>query len=140
MPRETIVDAGPIYALFDRNDSYHEKAVEFIQRRIGDWYTTVPVLTEVIYLLDSKLQLEIDFIHWVAKGSVRIVELSVEDYRQTAAMMQKYSDRPADFADATLVAVADRLGIRNVASVDGDFNIYRYRRKYPFHNAFLSGA
>ena len=42
-----------------------------------------------------------------------------------AVLMEKYQDRPMDLADASLVAAAERLGIRQVFTVDGDFQIYR---------------
>ena len=50
--------------------------------------------------------------------------------------MAKYVDLPMDFADATLVAVAERLGIRDVATLDDDFTVYRFRDRWAFRNLF----
>jgi len=39
--------------------------------------------------------------------------------------MEKYQDTPMDLADASLVAVAESLSIRDVFTLDSDFRIYR---------------
>lgn len=46
----------------------------------------------------------------------------------------KYSDRPMDFADTTLVIAAEKLGIRQIVSIDSDFNIYRLPGKIMVEN------
>ena len=45
--------------------------------------------------------------------------------------------RPMDFTDATLVALCERLGTRDIASVDSDFTVYRYRNRQAFRNLFF---
>jgi predicted nucleic acid-binding protein len=44
---------------------------------------------------------------------------------------------PADFADASLVAMAERLGLLQLASLDRDFDRYRAFGKRAFTNVFL---
>jgi len=40
--------------------------------------------------------------------------------------MSKYADRPMDLADAALIRVAEREGIRRIFTVDrDDFSVYR---------------
>ena len=56
---------------------------------------------------------------------IRIIELT-----------GKYSDVPMDFADASLVVLCERMKIRDVASIDSDFGIYRILEKYVFKNIF----
>ena len=51
--------------------------------------------------------------------------------------MEKYRDLPADFADASLVALCERLRITTVASVDADFTIYRMQNHQGFRNLFF---
>lgn len=52
-------------------------------------------------------------------------------------MMVKYSDLPMGFADASIVAVCERLDIRKVASIDRDFAIYRFRDRQASRNVFV---
>ncbi len=49
-------------------------------------------------------------------------------------LIEKYSDRPMDFADASIVILAEELNINNIISIDSDFEIYRYRSKKRFNN------
>lgn len=47
-------------------------------------------------------------------------------------LMQRYSDAPMDLADASLVAAAERLNLRQVFTVDHHFHIYRQQQGYRF--------
>ena len=52
-------------------------------------------------------------------------------------LMEKYSDVPMDFADATLVLVAEELDINKIISLDRDFSIYRYKGRKKFRNLLI---
>ena len=45
--KNTLIDAGPLIALFNKNDKYHEKIKEFIKNYKGLLTTSWPVITEV---------------------------------------------------------------------------------------------
>jgi predicted nucleic acid-binding protein len=112
VPAKTVVDAGPLVALFDQKDQYHQKALDF----------------------SSSAQA--DFIHWVAVGAIELAHLESGDLKRIAELIVQYADLPMDFADASLVAVCERLGIRQVATLDSDFHVYRLEGKDAFHNVF----
>ena len=44
---------------------------------------------------------------------------------------------PMDFADASLVAICERLGIREIASIDRHFFIFRYKNRSAFKNVLV---
>jgi hypothetical protein len=90
-----------------------------------------------MYVLDFSLTAQTDFLSWVRAGAITLVEVTREDLADAIVSMKKYADRPMDFTDALLVAVCDRLEIRDVASVDEDFSIYRFRRRGRFVNVFF---
>ena len=70
MPSAVVVDSGPCVALFDRDDSHHKAAVEFVRRqRRRELLSTLAVVTEVMYLLDFSLQAQTDFLTWVNSGA-----------------------------------------------------------------------
>ena len=58
----TLIDAGPLIALFNRNDKYHLKIKEFIKNYSDKLITTWPVITEVSHMLDFNIQTQIDFL------------------------------------------------------------------------------
>ncbi len=56
--------------------------------------------------------------------------------RVTINLFEKYPDRPIDFADATLLAVAERKQLNSVLSIDSDFEIYRTAQGKPLEMLF----
>jgi predicted nucleic acid-binding protein len=136
MPAKTAVDAGPLVALFDRSDQHHPKALEFMENFEGEFISTVAVVTEVAYLLDFSVAAQADFIDWLSAGAIELVHLGTGDLERIAVLIAQYADLPMDFADASLVAVCERQGIRQVATLDSDFHIYRLDGKDSFINIF----
>jgi predicted nucleic acid-binding protein len=131
-----LIDAGPLIALFDRDDNYHGKISAFLQDREYCFISTLAVLTEVSYMLNFSVHAQIDFLEWVFRGGVRLEDIRREDISRIIALVQKYHDVPMDFADATLVAAAEKTGIRTIISLDSDFDIYRLPGKVRIHNIF----
>jgi predicted nucleic acid-binding protein len=50
----------------------------------------------------------------------------------------KYADLPMDFADATLVVTAEKTGVREIISLDRDFDIYRLPGKELIRNVYTA--
>ena len=137
MPKVIAIDSGPLIALFDRDDSHHHRAMEFIKVLTEELVTNYAVVTEVTHLLDFSTRAQTDFLQWVLDGGVTVVDISPDDLRHIIDLVKKYADLPVDFADATLVALCDRLKIGDVASVDKHFAVYRTRDKRAFRNVFF---
>ena len=74
---------------------------------------------------------------WVGEALVIDCD-SEEDFPRIIEIVKKYADLPADFADASLVALCERLNTHIVASVDGDFTVYRNASKHTFDNVFFN--
>lgn len=133
-----VVDSGPFIALFDGSDRYHDAAVRFLQRNRLPLISNLPVITEVVYVLDFSSEAQRDFLSW-AQQALTIDTGTVADLPRIRAILEKYADLPADFADASLVALCERIKVWDVASVDDDFTIYRGRDKQRFNNLFFDG-
>lgn len=131
-----VVDSGPLIALFDGSDQYHAAAIRFVKRNRRPLITNLPVITEVVYVLDFSGDAQRDFLFWVQQAMTVDIG-TVNDLDRIRAILEKYADLPADFADASLVALCERLKIWHVASVDSDFTIYRSRSKRRFSNRFF---
>lgn len=133
--RSIVVDAGPLIALFDRDDRHHRRAVEFIRNCRSRLVTNLPVLTETAFLLRFSVAAQRDFLEW-AYRALDIDAGTAADLPRIAALLEKYQDMPADFADASLVALAERLTITRVASIDRHFAVYRLPGRRRFENVF----
>lgn len=133
-----LIDAGPIIALFDKDDQYHKKVMEFMEGFEGRLISTWPVLTEVSYMLDFNKQTQLDFIDWVGEGGIELYNLEQWQLIKVREIVETYSDLPADFADASLIAAAEAKNLDEIISLDSDFNIYRLKNGDSLTNLLLS--
>ncbi|MGZ8242735.1 type II toxin-antitoxin system VapC family toxin [Methylomagnum sp.] len=131
-----LVDTGSLTALFDKDDNYHYRIIEFIRKKKFRFVTTTAVVTEVTHLLDFSVDAQIDFFQWILNNGVQLEEVGIPDIYRIIELTRKYSDQPMDFADATLVIVAERTGIRKIISIDSDFDVYRLPGKVRIENIF----
>ncbi len=136
--QKTLVDSGPLIALFNRDDHYHSPVMEFLKDFRGLLYTTWPVITEVTHLLDFNSQVQIDFLTWVSRGALKLIDLDPNHLLQIIQMMNKYEDIPMDLADGSLMAIAESLNIQSIITVDSDYYIYRTFRKKALKNLIES--
>jgi predicted nucleic acid-binding protein len=102
-----LVDAGPLIALFDKSDSYHEKAVSFLKRTQGHLITTWPVIAEVSHMLNFSTRTQINFLKWINCGGLQIFELEMLHVIRLIELSEKFSDLPMDLADATLIVASE---------------------------------
>ncbi len=131
---KALLDTGPWVALIDKSETVHTKCVQWFSQFSGRLYSTEPVLTEVLYLLNFSLQAQQAALDYVLRDVVSLVPLDVQSLSQTRALMEKYADLPMDFADATLVCLAAESGILNIATLDQrDLSIYRTPDQKTFH-------
>ena len=131
-----LIDSGPLIALFDRDDFYHHKVIEFIKDKKYKFVSTIAVLTEVTHMLDFNVNVQISFLEWIRNEGVIIQEIKQEHISRIIELTRKYYDRPMDFADATLVITAEKTGIKKIISIDSDFDIYRLPGKEMIQNVF----
>mgnify|MGYP001560344386 CR=1 FL=1 len=140
MENIAITDAGPLIALFDKSDKYHQKAKrrleEYRQDIRGRLIATWPIVTEVTYILKEHvhLQAQLDFLKWIGLGGLEIFDLQRDHLSRIIELQKKYSSLPMDFADATLIIAAETLDITKVFSIDLDFSVYRILGKRQLEN------
>lgn len=130
--KKILIDSGPMIALFDGNDNYHQASVKFIQNNSYPLISTIASITEVMHLLDFNKNAQRDFIDWISSGAVIIENITNNDFFIIQKMLIKYNDLPMDFADACLVFLADKLKIDTIARIDRDFDVYRLNQNKPF--------
>lgn len=130
---QVIVDTGPWVAFIDRSEAMHKKCVEWLRQFEGRIFSSEAVLTEVLYLLNFSSKAQSAAIDFILNGAITLVPLSLESLKKTKKLMEKYKDIPMDYADATLVCLAEDLSINHVITFDSKhFGIYRLIRKQPF--------
>lgn len=127
--KKILVDSGPMIALFDASDKYHQQAVNFIQSNTYPLITSLASVTETLHLLDFNRNAQIDFIAWIHRGAVEIKNIENSDFGRIKALTNTYHDLPLDFADSCLVYLAKKLNLNSIATINRDFMIYRIKEK-----------
>ena len=61
---------------------------------------------------------EAAFLTSLADGDLIVVELEPTDWSRTAELVTRYADLPLGGVDAAVVAVAERLGLSEIATLD----------------------
>ena len=134
--RNTLIDAGPIIALFDRGDRYHYRIVDLIKRESLHLISTWPVITEASHMLDFNNKAQISLLEWIYRGGLELAQIDAMGIQRIIDLTKKYNDVPMDLADATLIVAAETTGIREIISIDTDFYVYRTIQKEMITNIF----
>lgn len=118
-----ICDTAPLVAAALFRDPDHHRCVElFAGLRLAnrDMLLPAPIIAEVGYLLATKAgaHIEARFLRAVAAGDFVPVELLPEDYDRMAGLVEQYADMPLGTSDAAVIALAERLDVAEVATLD----------------------
>ena len=128
-----LIDTGAILALLDRDDRWHEACVEEFAGLRLPLLTSPAVLTELFHLIgDGPRDVDAAWT-FLRSGAVSVASIDGADLPSLNALMVRYRDRSMDFADATLVHLAERESLTSVFTVDhDDFETYRIggRRRF----------
>jgi len=114
----TLVDTGILYALADADDAWHDRALAWLESYADVLAVPVTVLPEVCYLLATRVGAKIEraFVESLARGELSVESVEPKDLDRAARLL---ADRPElGFVDASIVALAERLGIRRLATTD----------------------
>ena len=136
MQDRILIDSGPLIALFHIGDNNHKRVRDFFKRHQYSFISTLAVFTEVSHFLSVNKKAQQDFYEWVMLKGVIVSDINQHDMQRIIELTAKYADLPMDFADATLVISAEKTGIRKIASLDKDFDIYRLPEKEKIRNVF----
>lgn len=133
MAAAVLVDTGPLAALLDPSDNQATRCrAQLDKLETSDLITSEAVITEASYLLDFSAAAQAGLQKLLAYGRPRVLAIEQSERGRVAALLEKYRDLPMDYADATLVVLAERLGCARIFTLDRhDFGLYRLgRRKF----------
>ncbi len=129
-----LVDTGPLVAYLDAGDPAHGPVAESLERFTGRVATTSAVVTEAMHFVQRIDHGPRRLAELLAVADAEIVDASrPTDLVDAVALMERYANVPMDFADATLVLLAEALGVNEVATLDRrGFSTYRTRKGRAF--------
>ena len=132
MAGELLLDTSALVSLLDRSQSIHKVCAAYYGAWKGQVVTSEAVLTESIHLLSGVARGNLACLDFVLRGGAVVIPSTPASLQRCRSLMEKYSDLPMDFADATLVVLAEELNTDLVFTVDRDFKIYRIRSRKHF--------
>lgn len=122
--RKNVVDASVIIAYIDCDDTFHEWAVSVFSAN-DTLATCEAVISEACARLEYGGFKPHSVIQLAANG-VLTVEFSAQaNIARIVRLMEKYADRPMDFADACLVVMTEEFSDPMLYTLDDDFRFYR---------------
>lgn len=131
-----VVDTGVLYAVADASDADHDACDALLAGEArGELMVPVPVVVETSWLIESRLgpRAEVAFLAAVVSGELTRVDLVDSDWRRAHELVKTYADLGLGLVDASVVAVAERLGISTVATLNHrDFTVVRPRHVAAF--------
>jgi hypothetical protein len=133
MPGELILDTGALVSLLDRSQTLHQDCTRFLEKWRGTIVSTEAVLTEAAHLLGRMKGGKEACLDFFISGGAHLVPSDEATLRRCRKLLEQYSDLPMDYADSTLVALAEELGTNLVFTTDRrDFSVYRLGGKRHF--------
>lgn len=123
-----LVDTNVWLAAGDRRSSRHQDCARLIAEHEGDLAATTLVIAETGWLLLDRAgpTAQAGFVETITAGRLEVVDLTPADWFRVHELVTAYADLPLDLVDASLVAVAERLDVTTIATLDHrDFRVVR---------------
>ncbi len=119
MKEESLIDTGFLFAVFDEPDAKHQICLtHFVNEK--EYQLPEIVLPELAYLILKRggYAALIKFLHSVVAGNFTLVPTELNDFERAAEILEKYADNNIDLVDCVIVAIAERLDIERILTVD----------------------
>ncbi|CAN5374350.1 type II toxin-antitoxin system toxin ribonuclease C26 [soil metagenome] len=115
-----LLDSGFLYGFIDEADEYHESVSAILAKIREPIILPIPAITEITYFVSKNLGIEAlaNFLDELSETDFILETPTAEDYKRAAEIIRKYDDANIDFVDAVIVAIAERLNITKILTVD----------------------
>jgi predicted nucleic acid-binding protein len=125
--RAWLLDTGPLVAYLDAAEEEHLEVATRLDAFTGQLFTTSAVITEAMHFLAPARRGALLLAEFVAESGLHVLDFSqAEDLAEAAYRMEKYRNIPMDYADATLILLAERLGVFDLLTLDRrGFSVFR---------------
>lgn len=130
-----LCDTGVLLAAGNVKDQAHQTCLRLLRQADGPLLVPSPVLGEIGYLLQSRVgpRAEVTFLKSFGDDGFHIAELEDQDIRRMAELVETYIDLPLGIVDAAVIAIAERLRLTEIATLDHrHFTVVRPRHITAF--------
>ena len=126
-----LIDTGPLVAYLDADDPAHGAVAECLDAFTGRLMTTSAVVTEAMHFVAASHDGASLLVRFIEATRTEVFDLcGPPELGEAARLMERYADTPMDFADATLVLLAEGLDVHEILTLDRrGFTSYRTRQR-----------
>ena len=115
-----IVDSGVLVAAADRNDPDFAACSSLLETDDGPLVTTAMVVAEAAYLIDRQVGHagEVALYTSIIEQALAVEAMTGADWTRVRELIDRYQDLRLGGTDAGLIAIAERLGVTRIATLD----------------------
>jgi len=127
--RTWLIDTGPLVAYLALSDPAHNDVVACLDPFSGHLVTTSAVITEAMHFVADSPSGPRVLADFVTATGLQVFDLCrPPELGEAVHLMERYADTPMDFADATLLLLAEALDVHQILTIDRrGFSTYRTR-------------
>jgi predicted nucleic acid-binding protein len=128
-----VVDTGPLYAVVDEDDADHARCRAVLEEAEHRLIIPTLVVAEATYLIGTRLGADIEARFLTSLTRMHVEAPKPDDWPRIADLVKQYADFPLGGADASIVALAERLDIETIVTLDDrHFRAVRPRHRKAF--------
>jgi uncharacterized protein len=107
------LDTSAIFALINRDEPHHRRVTTALLEDTGPYLIPAGILSEIAYLIEGRLSLHVldGFLSDCETGAYTL-DCGEQDMPRIRTLVRRYADLPLGFADAAVIACAERYGGR----------------------------
>ncbi len=115
-----LLDTSGLLAAIDASQRHHETAMRALVSARPPRLLSPFVLAELDYLLAARVgsRAQLALLEEVARGVYRLEPFGRSDVAAAQAILSRHSDLDLGLADASLVVLAERHGVRDILTLD----------------------
>lgn len=115
-----LLDTGIVYAYYDRSDAWHERARRLIENEQRGLLLPAAVIPEADWLLGQRLgpRGRLTFYSGIVDGYYLVADLPRPAFARVVELNRRFDDLNLGFVDASIVALAESLGLTRIATTD----------------------
>lgn len=125
--KSSLIDTGFMFAVLDKNDIAHDSC-SIVFKREPNMLLPEAVLPELAYLIILSLgyQTLTTFLDYIVAGNLPLISTIPQDLERASEILKKYADSKIDYVDCMIMAIAERLNVKRILTVDRrDFSLFR---------------
>ncbi len=123
-----LVDTGPLVAVLDADDRRHHECLQLLEEAAGPLIVPATVVVEVCQIAERARgpRAEAAFLRSITAGELTVEPVGAADLVRATELIETYADLGLGLVDASVVALAERLDIKTLATLDRrDFLVVR---------------